>query len=180
MSISTSLNDFADTIGSSSLPIFLNDSSTAPVTLVFATPIAKRLGSLVEQWIDDGLMTFCFLLVDLELEREVYLGELPTFRKAILPVVAAIGGMVVPASFHLSLNFGTAYQRGAGIPTATDIAFSLALLSIVAKRVPFELKMFLAAVPIANDLSIIAWAFLTAPRSSRQRPHPSGILSHMN
>ncbi len=97
-------------------------------------------------------MTLFFLLVGLELEREIYLGELRTLRQAIVPVAAALGGMALPAAMFLALNQGTEYQSGAGVPTATDIAFSLALLSIVASRVPFELKIFLTAVAIADDL----------------------------
>lgn len=113
------------------------------------------LGLHVEEWINDGLMTVFFLLVGLELEREIYQGELRTFRRALLPVFAAIGGMAVPAGIYLAFSYGTEFQRGAGIPTATDIAFSLALLTIVAKRVPFELKVFLAAIAIADDLGAV-------------------------
>jgi NhaA family Na+:H+ antiporter len=112
-------------------------------------------GLHVEEWINDGLMTIFFVLVGLELEREIYHGELRTWRKALLPVVAAIGGMVVPAGIYLLFNSGTEFQRGAGIPTATDIAFSLALLSVVANRVPFELKVFLTAIAIADDLGAV-------------------------
>jgi len=112
-------------------------------------------GLTIEEWINDGLMTIFFLLVGLELEREVYLGELRTIKKALLPVAAAIGGMIVPSGIFLMFNFGTEFQRGAGIPTATDIAFALALLSVVAKRVPLELKVFLAAVAIADDLGAV-------------------------
>jgi NhaA family Na+:H+ antiporter len=112
-------------------------------------------GLHIEQWVNDGLMTIFFLLVGLELEREIYLGELSSFRKAMLPVVCAVGGMAVPAGIYLALNYGTEFQRGAGIPTATDIAFSLALLSVVAKRVPFELKVFLTAIAIADDLGAV-------------------------
>ncbi len=120
-----------------------------------ATLHLSVFGLSIEQWINDGLMTIFFLLVGLELEREVYVGELRTFRKALLPVVAAIGGMIVPSGIYLVFNIGTEFQRGAGIPTATDIAFALALLSVVAKRVPLELKVFLAAVAIADDLGAV-------------------------
>lgn len=115
-----------------------------------------KVGGLhIEEWVNDGLMTLFFLLVGLELEREIYLGELRTFRRALLPVVAAAGGMCVPAAIHLFLNHGTEFQSGAGIPTATDIAFSLGLLSLVASRVPFQLKVFLTAVAIADDLGAV-------------------------
>jgi Na+:H+ antiporter, NhaA family len=112
-------------------------------------------GLHVEEWVNDGLMTVFFLLVGLELEREIYQGELRSFRSALLPVFAAVGGMIVPAGIYLLFNFGTEYQAGAGIPTATDIAFSLAFLSIVSNRVPFQLKIFLAAIAIADDLGAI-------------------------
>lgn len=115
----------------------------------------KAMGLSIEGWINDGLMTIFFLMVGLELEREIYVGELRSIRKSILPVVAAIGGMMVPAAIHLMFNYNTPYQRGAGIPTATDIAFSLALLSFFASRVSYQLKIFLTAVAIADDLGAV-------------------------
>ena len=109
----------------------------------------------LSHWINDGLMTIFFLLVGLELEREVYIGELSTLNKALLPVIAAMGGMIVPAAFHLFFNFGTPTQSGAGIPMATDIAFALAALSLVGKRVPVSLKVFLTALAVIDDLGAI-------------------------
>ena len=109
----------------------------------------------IQHIVNDGLMTIFFLLVGLELEREIYVGELSNIKKAILPIIAAIGGMIVPAFIHFMFNNGTITQSGAGIPTATDIAFSLAVLSIFSKKVPYSLKIFLTALAIADDLGAV-------------------------
>ncbi len=119
-----------------------------------------RIGSLdmnlsIEHWINDGLMTIFFLLVGLEIERELYVGELSNIKNASLPIVAAIGGMLVPALFHFVLNAGTDTQNGFGIPMATDIAFALGILSLAGKRVPLALKVFLTALAIIDDLGAI-------------------------
>lgn len=106
-------------------------------------------------WINDALMTVFFLLVGLELEREIFIGELSKLRNAILPIVAAVGGMVVPAFLFYMLNPDTVYQKGFGIPMATDIAFSVTILSLFSKKVPFGLKIFLTALAIADDLGAI-------------------------
>jgi Na+:H+ antiporter, NhaA family len=106
-------------------------------------------------WINDGLMTIFFLLVGLELEREIYIGELSNIKNSMLPIVAAIGGMLVPASIHLFINFGTTSQAGAGIPMATDIAFALGVLSLLGSRVPASIKIFLTALAIIDDLGAI-------------------------
>jgi NhaA family Na+:H+ antiporter len=112
-------------------------------------------GLTVELWINDGLMAVFFLLVGLEIEREIYIGELSTFRLAILPIVAALGGMLVPAGMHLLLNNGTPTASGAGIPMATDIAFALGVLSLAGKAVPPAIKVFLTALAIIDDLGAI-------------------------
>lgn len=105
--------------------------------------------------INEGLMAIFFLLVGLEIEREIYVGELSRFKQAILPVVAALGGMLVPASIHLFFNTGTPTAPGSGIPMATDIAFALGILSLAGKAVPPALKIFLAALAIIDDLGAI-------------------------
>ncbi|RYU94199.1 Na+/H+ antiporter NhaA [Emticicia agri] len=112
-------------------------------------------GHSVEHWINDGLMAIFFLLIGLELEREVYLGELAQIKDALLPIFGAIGGMVVPALLFLVFNWGTAGQAGAGVPMATDIAFALGILSLLNDRVPASLKVFLTALAVIDDLGAI-------------------------
>lgn len=109
----------------------------------------------VSIWINDGLMATFFLLVGLEIKREVVEGELSSFRNASLPIFAAIGGMLVPAIIYTIFNFGTEYSNGWGIPMATDIAFSLAIISMLGKKVPNSIKIFLAALAIVDDLGAI-------------------------
>jgi NhaA family Na+:H+ antiporter len=115
----------------------------------------KFSGHSIEHWVNDGLMTFFFLLVGLELEREIYKGELSNLNKAMLPVFGALGGMILPAGIYLLFNFGTLTQSGAGIPMATDIAFALGVLSLLGKRVPISLKIFLTALAVIDDLGAI-------------------------
>ena len=152
---------------------FFESERAGGITLVFFTLIAlaiansplgesymhglqhAMLGLSIEHWVNDGLMAIFFLLVGLELEREIYAGELRSFRNALLPICAAIGGMIVPAAIHLAFTYGTGSQRGAGIPMATDIAFSLGVLSLLSNRVPFALKVFLTALAIADDLGAV-------------------------
>lgn len=109
----------------------------------------------ITHWINDGLMAIFFLLIGLELEREIYQGELSSIKNAALPIFGALGGMIVPAGLFLLLNFGTITQNGAGIPMATDIAFAIGILSLLGSRVPASLKIFLTALAVIDDLGAI-------------------------
>lgn len=112
-------------------------------------------GHGISHWINDGLMTVFFLLIGLELEREIYQGELSNIKDALLPIFAAIGGMLLPAGLFLLLTYGTEGQAGIGIPMATDIAFALGILSLLGNRVPTSLKVFLTALAVIDDLGAI-------------------------
>lgn len=114
-----------------------------------------HLPHTILHWINDGLMALFFLQVGMEIKRELAGGELSSFRQAILPAAAALGGMVVPALIFLFFNISTAFQHGWGVPTATDIAFSLGIASLLGKRVPVALKVFLTALAIIDDLGAI-------------------------
>ncbi|WP_454046235.1 Na+/H+ antiporter NhaA [Chryseobacterium sp. Marseille-Q8038] len=106
-------------------------------------------------WINDGLMAVFFLLVGLEIKRELVEGELSSFKNASLPIFAAVGGMLIPAVIYSIFNTGTEYSNGWGIPMATDIAFSLAIISMLGKKIPNSIKIFLAALAIVDDLGAI-------------------------
>jgi NhaA family Na+:H+ antiporter len=106
-------------------------------------------------WINDGLMAIFFFVIGLELKREFMAGELSSIKKASLPMVAALGGMLVPAGIYLLINKGQPSEHGWGIPMATDIAFALALLSIAGKHIPSSVKVFLSALAVADDLGAV-------------------------
>lgn len=121
----------------------------------------------VEHWVNDGLMAIFFLLIGLELEREIFAGELSNLKSALLPIFAALGGIVVPASIHFFLNNATPTQPGVGIPMATDIAFAIGVLALLGNRIPASLKVFLVALAVMDDLGaiIVIAVFYTADLS---------------
>ena len=106
-------------------------------------------------WINDGLMAIFFLMVGLEIERELFIGELSDRKRAMLPIVAALGGMAVPALIYFGFNAGEPTIAGVGIPTATDIAFAIAIMGAVGNRVPLSIRVFLTALAIIDDLGAI-------------------------
>lgn len=152
---------------------FLNSERSGGVFLIFCTIFSlfvanSRLGKSyqnlwqtqlsghsIEHWINDGLMAIFFFLIGLELKREIYRGELANINNALLPIVGAVGGMLIPAVLFLLVNFGTPTQSGAGIPMATDIAFALAVLSLLGNKTPQSLKVFLTALAVIDDVGAI-------------------------
>ncbi len=112
-------------------------------------------GYPVEHIINDGLMTIFFLMIGLELERELYIGELSKLKNAMLPIAGAIGGMVFPALIYFIFNHNTDFKNGIGIPMATDIAFAIGILSLLGNKVPTSLKVFLTALAVIDDLGAI-------------------------
>jgi len=115
----------------------------------------KTFGMSIQHWINDGLMAIFFLIMGLELKRELLVGELADIRRALLPVIAAVGGMVVPALIYFSANPQGAASSGWGIPMATDIAFAVGALSFLGKRIPRTLIVFLIALAIVDDLGAV-------------------------
>lgn len=152
---------------------FFESEKTSGFTLIFCTLLSLLLanssigleynnlfqiqfsGHSIVHWINDGLMTIFFLLIGLELEREIYQGELSNVKDALLPIFAAIGGMLIPAVVFFLFNLNAPTQSGVGIPMATDIAFALAILSLLGNKVPVSLKVFLTALAVIDDLGAI-------------------------
>ena len=168
--LSNTFKDFFDSEKSSGILLVI----CTVVSLVIANSLIgvkylslwqTRIGGLsVEHWINDALMAVFFLLIGLELERELYVGELSDFKNALLPIVAAVGGICLPALIHLIFNIGTPTQAGLGIPMATDIAFALGVLALLGSRIPASLKVFLTALAVMDDLGaiIVIAVFYTA------------------
>lgn len=150
---------------------FVNSERASGIILIFCTIFSLVItntfptylefwhiefaGHHLTHWINDGLMTIFFLLIGLELEREVYIGELSDLKSAILPMSAALGGMLLPAGLYFLINSNDGNMRGVGIPMATDIAFALGVLSLLGNRVPLSLKVFLTALAVIDDLGAI-------------------------
>ncbi len=150
------------------IALYLANSRFAPLYQdILRLPLKAGVGGTafiwpVELWINDVLMAVFFLMVGLEVKREILIGELASFRRAILPGFAALGGMVVPAGIYLALNHSTSTAQGWGVPVATDIAFSLAVLGAFGKRIPLALRVFVASLAIADDIGgvfVIAVAY---------------------
>ena len=140
--------------------VWANSPLSASYFALWDTPVAVSFGpaglsKTLSHWINDGLMAVFFFMVGLEIKREILVGELNSPGQAVLPVVAALGGMLVPALLFALLNQGGAAQAGWGIPMATDIAFALGVLSLLGDRVPPGLKIFLAAVAIVDDIGAV-------------------------
>lgn len=172
MSQKINLQSFKDFVASSYFGSFLllicliaslviaNTNLLEPFHHFLATQVGFTTGSVdlnfsIEQWINDGLMAIFFLLVGLEIKRELVEGELSSLQKASMPILSAFGGAIVPAAIYFAFNNGQETINGWGIPMATDIAFALAVISLLGKSVPPSLKIFLAALAIVDDLIAI-------------------------
>ena len=160
---------------------FLHGQTSGGILLIFCTlfslvvansPFAESydhlwhfdvLGHSFAHWINDGLMAIFFFLIGLELKREMMIGELSNIKKAILPIFAALGGMLVPALIYSAINYGTDTINGFGIPMATDIAFAVAVITMLGNRVPLSLKIFLTALAVIDDLGAIVVIALFYP-----------------
>ncbi len=150
--------------------LWANSSWSETYFALWQQPAAVQLGSFqmektLKHWIDDGLMAVFFFLVGLEIKREMLAGELADWRKAMFPMVAALGGMLAPACIYLLLAREPMLLQGWAIPTATDIAFALGILSLLGNRVPLSLKVFLTALAIVDDIGaiVIIGLFYSAP-----------------
>lgn len=149
-------------ISATILALILSNTFISPLYQSFLhIPVVIRVGAFhldksLYHWVNDGLMAIFFLLIGLEVKREILEGHLSSLNQAALPGIAAVGGMLVPAIFYLAFNADNSIAiRGWAIPTATDIAFALAILSLLGPRVPLSLKVFLMALAIIDDLGAI-------------------------
>ena len=152
---------------------FFNSEKAGGLVLILVTVISMALanspwqisyiewwnislaGESLVHWINDGLMAIFFLLIGLELKREILQGELSNLKQAAFPIIGALGGMILPALIFIMINVGETTRSGAGIPMATDIAFAIGILSLLGKKVPASLKVFLTALAVIDDLGAI-------------------------
>lgn len=140
--------------------VWANSPLAGAYRSLWGTEIAVRIGDFqiaadVRHWVNDGLMAIFFFVVGLEIKRELIVGELNDRRKAALPALAALGGMVVPAVIYIAINFGGEGVRGWGIPMATDIAFAVGVLAVLGRRCPDSLRVFLLSLAIVDDIGAI-------------------------
>lgn len=140
--------------------VWANSPWSESYSALWNTPVQVSVGTFeidkpLLLWINDGLMAVFFFVVGLEIKRELLIGELTSLKKALFPIAAAIGGMLVPAAIFLGMNTTGNGQSGWGIPMATDIAFALGILALLGKRAPLQLKIFLTAVAIVDDLGAV-------------------------
>ncbi|MGV0921082.1 Na+/H+ antiporter NhaA [Empedobacter falsenii] len=160
---------------------FFHSQTSGGIVLIFCTALSLILanssiaesydsiwmtdmfGHSFAHWINDGLMAIFFFLIGLELKREIFVGELSNTKKVILPVFAALGGMLIPAFIFFLTNKGTDTIHGFGIPMATDIAFAVAIITMLGNRVPLSLKVFLTALAVIDDLGAIVVIALFYP-----------------
>jgi Na+:H+ antiporter, NhaA family len=151
--------------------VWANSSWSASYFALWKLPlqIGRRplLSMDLHHWIDDGLMVLFFLVVGLEIKREIAKGELSSFRQAALPIMAALGGMIIPAILYFMLNRTGSGARGWGIPMATDIGFAMGVLALLGKRIPSSLRVFMLALAIVDDVgAILVIAFFYTPKIS--------------
>jgi len=151
--------------------VWANSSWSASYFALWKIPLKIGLRPLfsmsLHHWIDDGLMAVFFLVVGLEIKREIVKGELSSLRQAVLPIVAALGGMIVPAFLYSAVNRSGSGVHGWGIPMATDIGFALGVLALLGKRIPSSLRVFMLGLAIVDDVgAILVIAFFYTPQIS--------------
>lgn len=163
--------------------VWANSGAAASYFALWETNVTFAFGGFslsktLHHWINDGLMVIFFFMVGLEIKREIAVGELASFKKALLPILAAVGGMAGPALVYLIFNAGTPAAHGWGIPMATDIAFALGVLALAGDRVPPALKVFLAALAIVDDMGavLVIALFYTSELSLAMLAAGAGVL----
>ena len=161
--------------------VWANSPWSASYFALWKLPLSlgrRQLFSMdLHHWIDDGLMVLFFLVVGLEIKREIVKGELSSFKQAALPIMAALGGMILPAVIYFALNRSGLGAAGWGIPMATDIGFALGVLALLGKRIPSNLRVFMLALAIVDDVgAILVIAFFYTPQISLSALAVAGVL----